>query len=84
MGSAGPAGLFYNPIEIFIDEANHITWNVTVEGHAFYPGIVERTIQQRADGLFHTNSYGGGNGSYPALNDEAAGILFGGITTVLP
>ena len=70
-------------VTTYVDANDLTVFNVTNPGHLLAPGIVERSVVQGTDGLFHINTYGEGNGILPSFNDALAGTVFGGTTTIL-
>jgi hypothetical protein len=66
------------PITTYVDANDMTIFNVTTSDHLLYPGLVERSVELGNDGLYHINTYGEGNGLFPGVNDNAAGLIFDG------
>src|SRR5262245_5683855 len=66
-----------------VDDANKVLRNITLPGHAFHPGQIERSVVVDSQGNIKVISHGTGVGTYPELNSMAGPIVFRGIDEVV-
>jgi hypothetical protein len=67
-----------------LDEGNHVLTNVTMDGHAFHPSTITRTVSTRPDGTVIIETHGEGqNGGSPYMNEAFGPPAFRGIDWII-
>ena len=67
---------FENPIITLVNIRNHSIKNYTLEGHAFHPGTVTRTVYKDENGNIRVKTEGDGIGKLRDINQEKGPGIF--------